>query len=153
LPDWLLTVPRLLWAPARWAGRQIRRRALDRQALVREGSTVLTPIISLTKQELGPQSILWGADEEHLARLKREHLTWNQMRSQLMRYANQHPSDRVRGLAHEVEIAVEVDFRDTVVLLQSRKSAATPDAYDASQNSHAEALEKTERLMTEIRRF
>lgn len=68
MPDWLLTIPRLVWAPIGWADRRIRRRAIDRQTLVREGSSVVTPVIQLTKG-LGPTSIMWGTDEENGAYL------------------------------------------------------------------------------------
>ena len=32
MPDWLFTIPRALSSPVRWAGRRLRRHALDRQA-------------------------------------------------------------------------------------------------------------------------
>ena len=131
MPDWLLTVPRLVWAPARWVKRKIQRRALDRQALVREGSEVLTPVIQLAKS-LGPNAITWGADEENQAYLQERKDSWLGLRESLLTYANQHPSDAVRALAHDVNEAVWEDLRNTAWLLRARR---------------------TERLMVEIRRY
>ena len=62
MPDWILTVPRLVWTPVRWAGRRVRRYAVDRQVLVQQGSEVVTPVIQFTKG-LGPTSIMWGTFE------------------------------------------------------------------------------------------
>jgi hypothetical protein len=62
LPDWILAALRGAWAPVRWAGRRFRRHALDRHALVREGSEVVTPVIEFTRSA-GPGSIMFGTDE------------------------------------------------------------------------------------------
>jgi hypothetical protein len=152
MPDWLLTIPRWLWSPIRWAGRRLRRHALDRHALVREGSRVVAPVIELVNT-VGPTPILWGSDEHQEAHLQERHTMWSVMRGHVLTYANQHPSDRVRASAHELADAVSVDLVKTALLLRGRKTESTMDSYHASEQAHAEALDKAERLMDEIRRY
>lgn len=152
MPDWLLTIPRVLWSPVRWTVRRLRKQGLDRQALVREGSRIVTPIIELTKT-LGPESILWGTDEHHEERLQERAAMWQVSRGHLMTYANQHPSDRVRSSAHELDEAVSVDLARTALLLHRRKTETTMDLFHASEQAHAEALALGERLVVEIRRY
>lgn len=60
---------------------------------------------------LGPESIIFGTDEENGAYLNDCQSKWLDMRAELMQYANHHPSDRVREIAHELEHAVMLDLR------------------------------------------
>jgi hypothetical protein len=46
-----------------------------------------------------------------------------------------------------------LDLNRTAVLLESRKTATSMDTFEDSERAHADALDKTERLMTEIRRY
>jgi hypothetical protein len=78
---------------------------------------------------------------------------WPELRDALMTYANHHPSDRVRVLAEEVEGVVWTDLNHTAVLLATRGTATTTQDFEASERSHKNALETTERLMKEIRRY
>jgi hypothetical protein len=150
MPDWLLTIPRWPWSLVRWARRRLGKHALDSHALVREGSRVVTPVIELVNT-LGPASIVWGTDEQHESRLQERHTMWSVMRGYLLTYANQHPSNRVRASAHELAEAVSADLVGTAWLLRARKTESTMDSYHASEQAHAEALAKAERLMAEIR--
>lgn len=152
MPDWVLTIPRLLWSSIRWVTRRFRRYAVDRQALVGEGSEVVTPVIQLVKA-IGPLSITWGTDEENSRRLTKRLAQWKRLSGPLMAYANRHPSDRVKALGAEVENVVMADLTSTALLLKTRKTAETKDVFDASERTHAEALEKVELLMNEIRRY
>jgi hypothetical protein len=101
---------------------------------------------------LGPKSIVWGADEQHEG-LRESHNTWSVLRGEVLTYANQHPSDRIRVMAHELAEAVSADLVKTVLLLRTRKSESTMEPYHASEQAHAEALEKAERLMAAIRSY
>jgi hypothetical protein len=78
---------------------------------------------------------------------------WQALRDALMEYANQHPSDRVRQLGHDVEQAVWADLRSTAFLLRARRGETTTESFHASEQAHADALAKTERLMAEVRRY
>jgi hypothetical protein len=49
VPDWLLTIPRLVLAPLRWSVRKAQRWTTDRRALVKEGSKAVTPVVQLVK--------------------------------------------------------------------------------------------------------
>ena len=152
VPDWLLSIPRLVWAPVRWIARRFRRYAVDRQSLVREGSTVVTPVSQLV-QALGPESIVWGTDEQNKDLLAQRYEKWEELRGPLMTYGNHHPSDRVKEQAAEVEQAVMLDLNRTVLLLATRRTATTMDAFEESKRAHADALEKTDRLIEEIRSY
>jgi hypothetical protein len=152
----LLAILRWLWSPARWATRRFGKRAVDRQALVREGSRAVTHVIELVNT-LGPGSILSGSDEHHSKRLRERESRWTRMRHELLRYANRHPSDPVRATAHELEQAVYADLATTAALLRKRNTEATMEAtmdtYRASERAHRVALETAERLMVEIREY
>ena len=152
MPEWVVAVTRLLGAPSRWIANRVRRRALDRHDFVRGGSSAVTPLIQLVKG-IGPESIVLGTDEENGAYLNECQTKWMTMRDGLMEYANQHPSDRVRELAHEVERAVWKDLQLTAWLLRDRRTATTMDSFHASEAAHADALHKTELLMTKIRAY
>jgi hypothetical protein len=121
MPDWVLTMPRLALVAAPLAARRIRRYAVDRQALVREGSAAATPVIQFTKT-LGPLSVTWGPAEENRAKLQERYEAWPELRDALATYANQHPSDRVRKLGQEVETAVAQDLHHTAFLLGSQRT-------------------------------
>jgi hypothetical protein len=152
VPDWVLTIPRLVWAPVRWAVRRVRHYTANREALRREGSAVVTPVIQFTKG-IGPMSVAWGEYEEKRAYLEEQSAKWPKLGDDLMTYANHHPSDRVRTLAKEVEKAVAQDIHNTAFLLGSQQTEYAHEAFKATDKSHNEALDKTERLMDEIRRY
>jgi hypothetical protein len=153
VPDWLLHVPRLIWAPIRWADRRWQRRGFDRRALVREGAEVVTPVKEVVLRSLGPVSIMWGSDEQNAEALTAASDALESLLSKLLTYANQHPSDHVRKLAHEAVDAVWGDWRATAALLQDRKTTATTDSYNASERAHDQARDATERLMKAIRAY
>jgi hypothetical protein len=152
VPDWLLTIPRLLLTPLRWSVRKAQRWTTDRRALVKEGSTAVTPVVQLVKG-LGPTSIMLGTDEQNAAYLKERHAEWQKLRGPLMTFGNHHPSDRVRSLVGELETAVNADMGDTTFLLSSRHSEYAHEAFKSSERSHEEAVTKGEELMKEIRRY
>jgi hypothetical protein len=83
VPDWLLAIPRFVWAPVSWARRRVQRRTLAQHALVREGSEVVTPAIEFTKN-LGPASILFGTDEFIDAQLRKTLERWDELRPPLL---------------------------------------------------------------------
>jgi hypothetical protein len=151
VPDWLLYIPRLIWAPFKWADRRWQKRGIDRRALVRESAEVVTPIKELVLRSLGPVSIVWGSDEQLHKALQEASDQLDGMHSRLLTYANQHPSDR--KLAHEAVDAVWGDWRSTVSLLMERNRSTTMDIYHASERYHDQALDTAERLMQEIRRY
>jgi hypothetical protein len=95
---------------------------------------------------IGPESIVSGTDEENGAYLNECQTKWMTMRDGLMEYANQHPSDRVRE-------AVWKDLQLRAWLLRDRRTATTMDSFHASEAAHADALHKTELLMTKIRAY
>jgi hypothetical protein len=82
VPDWLLTIPRLVLAPLRWSVRKAQRWTTDRRALVKEGSNAVTPVVQLVKG-LGPTSIMLGTDEHNAAYLKERHAEWQECIRQL----------------------------------------------------------------------
>jgi hypothetical protein len=57
--DWLAAALRGL----PWASRRIKRHALDRHDLVREGSAVVTPVIEFVSHSVGAGSIMFGSNE------------------------------------------------------------------------------------------
>jgi hypothetical protein len=79
--------------------------------------------------------------------------TWQRLRTPLATYANLHPSDEVRALGHEVEAAVSLALSDTILLLSHRNTDLGQSAFEASQRSHDESLEKAERLIALIRDY
>jgi hypothetical protein len=115
-------MPRMAWSPVRWAGRRIRRYAVDRQSLVRDGSAGVTPVIQFTKA-LGPVSVTWASAEENTAKLQERYEAWPELRDTLATYVNQHPSDNVQRLGQEDEIAVG----------ERRSSTPSPDDPQAAR--------------------
>jgi hypothetical protein len=57
VPDWVLAALRFIWAPVTWGRRRLRKRYADRQALVREGSEIVTRVQQFA-ESLGPASIM-----------------------------------------------------------------------------------------------
>jgi hypothetical protein len=152
MPDWVLWIPRLFWTPVRWSRGRLRRFGLDRRALVREGSAVVTPVLQFVKT-IGPTSVTWGTYEEKRAYLEEQDAKWPAMRDALMAYANQHPSDQVRALAKDVEKAVALDLHNTAFLLGSQRTEHAYAAFQSSDETHTAALEKVEQLIEAIRRY
>jgi hypothetical protein len=62
--DWLAA--RSLWSPAQATRRRIKKWGADRQALVREGSEAVTPVIQLA-QEVGPVGVMWGTSNRSIS--------------------------------------------------------------------------------------
>ena len=63
VPDWLLTVLRFLLVPVTWGRRRLRKWHADRQALVREGSEIVTRVQQYV-ESLGPTSLVWATKEQ-----------------------------------------------------------------------------------------
>jgi hypothetical protein len=153
VPDWLLTVPRALWTPVTGARRWLRKWHADRQALVREGSEIVTRVQQYV-ESLGPASLVWGTNEQAGEYLEERRATWNNdLRWPLRTYVNLHPSDDVVRLGHELEQAVGADLSATIYLLMSRQSAEAQNAYVESDRAHGVALEQAQAMMDEIRRY
>ena len=110
LPDWLLALPRLVLWPIRWSWERVKRHAIDRQALVREGSAVVTPAIQVAKG-LGPVSIMFGRDDQVWDYLEEKRTEWDALSVKVLTCGNHHPSERVRRLAHDAVDAVWSDYR------------------------------------------
>ena len=114
--DWFSIPIRVVTWPPQKFNRWSKKRGADHNALVREGSEILTPVIELAKQ-VGPTGIMWGSDEEMRQRLR----VWNeqffeQRRATLLTYANGHPSDDVREPANELVDAIGRSFSATSYL-------------------------------------
>jgi len=76
------------------------------------------------------------------------------VRGRLREFANQHPSDSVRELAGELAEGVDRAYVSTQWFFEIRDRGhdAMPVAYEAADKHQQEAVELSERLMTEIRR-
>jgi hypothetical protein len=153
VPDWVLAVLRLVWAPVTWGRRRLRRRYADRQALIREGAEIVTRVQQFA-ESLGPTSIMLGSDDENRVYLQDRHATWhNELRGPLRTYANLHPSDEVRQHGRELESAVGADLSATIYLLSMRNSQEAQNAYLESDRAHKAAAAQSEVLMNAIRHY
>jgi hypothetical protein len=140
VPDWLLAVLRFPWAPVTWGRRRLRRRYADRQALIREGSEIVSRLQQFT-ESLGPASIMLGSDDEHRVYLLGRHATWhNDLRAPLRTYANLHPSDQVWQLGRDVDSAVGSGLTATIYLLSMRNSQEAHNTYLESVQAHKAAV-------------
>jgi hypothetical protein len=127
-------------------------RRAERTALRREGSTVITPVTELLNG-LGPESIMFGSDEQIGSYLQEVHRRWwEERRPALLQFANHQPSERVRRFANELVDAVGTALASTIYLWRTRNTATTMDAFNEAQQRKQEALEKADELMAEIRK-
>jgi hypothetical protein len=154
-----LTVARIALTPVRWVTGQFNRwtkkRGSDRNALVREGSELVTPVIDLTKQ-VGPAAIMFGTNEEITARMRGLDEEWTEQRRNLLTYANAHPSEDVRKLAAELSGAVGTSFSATWYLFVTRDTAVGEEGMENFHNAERrqqEAIALTEKLLEKIRRY
>jgi hypothetical protein len=126
--------------------------AEERRKLRREGSEVITPVLELVNQ-LGPEGILFGTDEELRVYLREcAARWWKELRPPLMVYLNHHPSERVRELGEGFATAVQNTIGSTRYLLESRKTAESMDEFDAATRAKEDARAKGNELLKEIRR-
>jgi hypothetical protein len=98
--DWFSIPIRVVTWPPQKFNSWTKKRGSDRNALVREGSEILTPVIDMA-QKVGPGGIMLGSRDDIEARLRKWDEGWTQLRGRLLTYANAHPSDDVRTLANE----------------------------------------------------
>jgi hypothetical protein len=151
LVDVLLWLPRTLASAWGWGWGKVKRRAADRQALVKEGSEVVSRVQHFT-ESIGPASIMVGSDEQISEYLQERHRTWHQdLRGPLRTYSNAHPSDTVRSLGNAVEIAVAADLSSTIYLRSTLNTAT--GGFEEAERLHKEALSLGRRLMKAIRDY
>ena len=154
--DWFSIPIRVVTWPPQKFNRWSKKRGADHNALVREGSEILTPVIELAKQ-VGPTGIMWGSDEEMRQRLR----VWNeqffeQRRATLLTYANGHPSDDVREPANELVDAIGRSFSATSYLFFTRNTAAQGEGMETfhdAERRQGEAVALAEKLLQKIRRY
>jgi hypothetical protein len=153
--DWFSIPIRVVTWPPQKFNRWTKKRGADRNALVREGSEILTPVIDIAKK-VGPGGIMWGSREEIEARLREWDEEWTQLRSRLLTYANAHPSDDVRTLANELVEAIRTSFSASYYLFLTLNTAARGEGMETFHNAerrHDEAVALAEKLLQKIRRY
>jgi len=124
----------------------------ERRELRREGSSVITPAKELVNG-LGPDSLIWGTDEQVNGYLNDCHKKWwEELRGPLMVYLNHHPSARVRRLGEDFATSVQQTLAATRYHFLMRKSATTMEDYEAATKAKEEALAKADELLGAIRR-
>ena len=121
--DWFSIPARAVTWPVQRFNRWTKKRGSDRNAFVREGSEILTPVIDMAKK-VGPGGIMWGSREDIEARMREWDEEWTELRGRLLTYANAHPSDDVRTLANELVEAIRTSFGATYYLFLTLNTAA-----------------------------
>jgi len=149
--EWI-SAARSLWPPARAVRRWLNKRGADRQALVREGSAVVTPVIEFAR-EVSPAAASIGEQEQIQTRVRGWYERWDQLRPTLYTYANQHPSERVRSLAHEFGDAMATVLGATQYFTFRFNSPDLAESYSRAEHRQTEAIRLAEQLMDEIRSY
>jgi hypothetical protein len=155
VPAWALSIPRVAWSVLSGGWRRLRKRTLDRHALVREGSEVLTPVIEYIRK-IGPPAAAVGTAEQVAERLQSNEDRWEELRPPLRVYANQHPSPNVPERTKRLVEAVNDSLRATYVLaygIFQSSGADVVEAHREAQAKQAEAQAAAEALLREIRKF
>jgi hypothetical protein len=148
--DWL--AGRSLVSPGLWVRRRVKKWGADRQALIREGSAVVTPVIQLAK-EIGPGGVMWGDDAEITQRFVGWSDRWDELRTGLLTYANYHPSEKVNSQAHALVPAIVASFGSARYLSLRSPGSDTMDSFHAAEQRQTEAVALAEELMETIRRY
>ncbi len=148
----LLAGARFLWTPIRAFDGWLKKRGAGRQALVREGSEVVTPLIEFAKT-VGPTGIMWGDQQQINERFLGWAEDWDGLRPALQTYANAHPSEKIKNQAAELVPAIGASLGATRYLSLRTPSADTLDAFNVATEKQAEAVALAERLMGAIRRY
>lgn len=128
-------------------------RRAERRELRREGAAVITPVTELLNG-LGPESIMFGSDEQVASYLDQVRKRWwEERRPALLQFANHQPTgrERVRRLANELADAVSLAYASTTYLWRSRNTAEDMGPFNEAQHRKQEALAKAEELMAEVR--
>jgi hypothetical protein len=153
--DWFSIPIRLVTWPPQKFNRWTKKRGSDRNALVREGSEILTPVIDMANK-VGPAGIMFGSSEEISTRLREWDEEWTQLRGRLLTYANAHPSDEVRKLANELVEAIRVSFSATYYLFITLNTASRGEGMETFHNAerrHDESIALAEKVLERIRRY
>jgi hypothetical protein len=132
---------------------RLQAKAEEKRRLREGGSAAVTPVKDFLAR-IGPGSITWGTDQQNEAHLRESHEKWwGEVRPPLLVYANAHPSQSIRELAHEVTDAVQNDTGSTRHLLATRPRAQTMDAYNSAMRAHSDAHRLVEQLLQKIRDY
>jgi hypothetical protein len=124
----------------------------ERRQLQRDGSAAITPAKELVHR-LGPESIMWGTDEQRHTYLNERFKEWSdELRPPLMVYLNQHPSARVRRIGERFATAVGNSLAATRFHLLMEKTTTTMKEFEASERAKNNALALADDLLAEIRR-
>jgi hypothetical protein len=125
--EWI-TVGRVATAPARGMWRWLKRLTADRQAFLREGSEVVTPVSEFIRKA-GPQVTAFGSDGEVKAQIVALEQRWGRLRPKFLGYVNQHPSRKVGQLGNEIAEDVERTFSQASSLRQSPPGSSSDSAH------------------------
>lgn len=142
----------VLLAPLRWLNGKLRRHYLDRQAFVREGSKALTPVIAFVKKA-GPVGASFGEHKEISARLQEWNEEWNALRTPLLTYANQHPSEEIRELVGELDEAVGKQLGAVHWLFLRMLTEDVLTAYEGARDRQNESASLAQKLLKKIREY
>src|SRR5438045_1684429 len=119
MPSWLASVVRIPQAIAQWGYRRVQRRFANRETLVREGAEIVTPVIDIAST-VSPTATMLGTHDEVVERMTELETSWRELRKALLTYANLHPSDEVRRLAHDTANALSTSFNATAYQYNTR---------------------------------
>ena len=128
-------------------------KAEEKRQLRKDGSAAVTPVKELLAR-VGPESILWGANEEIENYLRETQAKWwEEVRPQLLVYANGHPSQAIREFTNKVVEAVQKDIGSTRFLFASRNTSDTMDEFNEAKQAHADSQRVVEELLQKIRDY
>lgn len=150
--EWPVVVGRWMVGLWRFVVRRVRRHTADRQALLREGSEVVTPVIQFVGR-VGTIGATTGTDDAIRARITEWHDTWDQLGPRLLTYANQHPSDEVHRLGGELHDMVGRSMASATYLSHVMRTPDFKDAFDGAHAIEQDAAKLAERLMEKIRHY
>ena len=150
----VVTTARTGIGPYQWFNRWTKKRGADRNALVREGSEIVTLVIDFAKR-VGPAGIMPGSHEEIYARLRGWDEEWVDLRARLLTYTNGHPGE-LRKAASTIVEAMGTSLSATWYLFLSLNTAPQEDGMQNFRNAERrqnEAIALAEKLLQEIRDY
>ncbi len=109
-------------------------------------------VIEFTKR-VGPTGASVGDRQQIQTRLRQWDDDWVRMRSALLAYANAHPSEDVRIVAHEMSDAIGSTIGAAWYLSLSFDSPGLMDAYNGAAARQVESKDLARRLMNLVRAY
>ena len=148
----LLNIGSFLVGLPKWVWRRLKRRFVDRSALVVEGARVVTPVIETTERA-SLIAVALGSNEEISERMQALQDDWVKQRTELLTYAHGHPSENVRKLGLESSAAVEALFALLRYVYAMRHTNESAQAAMSAPERQDAARAKADALMQAIRDY